>query len=58
MPAANRTANGCSCAGTEQAAAHRALPRVVRVRTTSQPQHEGRRNNGRSDQSIHHAFLS
>jgi len=45
MSAANRTADGRPRAGPEQAAADRALARVVGVRTTSQPQDEGRRDN-------------
>jgi hypothetical protein len=57
MSAGHRTANSRPCAGAEQAAADRALPRVVRVRTTGQPQDEDRRNNPGSDQSIHHHFL-
>jgi hypothetical protein len=58
MSAANRTADGRPRAGPEQAAADRALARVVGVRTTSQPQDEGRRDNAGSDQSIHYDFLS
>jgi hypothetical protein len=58
MPAANRTADGRPRSGTEQAAADRALARVVGVRATSQAQDEGRRNNSGSDQSLHHDFLS
>jgi hypothetical protein len=57
MSAANRTADGRPRAGPEQAAAERALSRVVGVRTTSQPQDEGRRDNAGSDQSIHYDFL-
>ena len=49
MSAAHRTTNGCPRTGAEQAAADRALPRVVGVGTTSQPQEEGRRNNAGGD---------
>src|SRR3984893_6229132 len=58
MSAANRTADGRPRAGPEQPAADRALARVVGVRTASQPQDEGRRDNAGSDQSIHYDFLS
>jgi hypothetical protein len=56
MSAANRAADGCPCTGAEQAAADRALARVVRVRAPGQPQDEGRNKAG-SDQSLHHLFL-
>jgi hypothetical protein len=56
MPAAYRTANRRPRTGAEQAAADRALARVVRVRATSQPQDEGRCDEAGSDQSIHHDF--
>jgi hypothetical protein len=58
MTAANRTANGRPRAGAEQAAANRALPGVVRVRASCQPQDEGSSNNTGSDQLLHHDFLS
>jgi hypothetical protein len=53
MPAANRTADGCPRARAEQAAADRALARVVGVRAPGQSQDEGSRNNAGSDQSLH-----
>jgi hypothetical protein len=58
MPAADRTADGRPRSRAEQAAADRALARVVGVGATSQPQDEGRRDKAGSDQSIHHYFLS
>ena len=57
MSAADRTANGRSRPGAEQAAAHRALPRVVGVCATSHPEDQPRPNNSGSDQSMHHVFL-
>jgi hypothetical protein len=57
MSAADRTADGCPSPGAEQAAAHRALARVVRVRATSQAQDKGRCHNAGSHKSLHHLFL-
>jgi hypothetical protein len=57
MSASDCTADGRPRAGAEQAAADRALARVVRVRASGQPQDEGRRDNAGSDQSVHLLFL-
>jgi hypothetical protein len=53
MSAADRPADGRPRPGAEQAAADRALARVVGICAPSQPQDEGRRNDAGSDQSIH-----
>ena len=55
MPPADRTADGRPRPGAEQAAAYRALARVVRVCATSQTEDDGRNYAG-SDQSIHQVF--
>jgi hypothetical protein len=56
MTTADRTADGSPCPGAEQAAADRALARIIRVRAGRQRQYQPRGNDAWSDQSHH--FIS
>jgi len=57
MTAADRTPDRSPCPGAEQAAADRALARIIWVRAARQCRYQSRGNYAASDQPLHRSIL-
>jgi len=57
MTAADRTPDRSPCPGAEQAAADRALARIIRVRAARQCRYQSHGNYAASDQPLHRSIL-